>query len=72
MYTKEDYLAEKNAMGKQERMVQERFEQLINVLIMFKQEHREKDVFLSEKSINEALQWFQENVSSLMSSIQNK
>ena len=70
MYTKEDYLAEKNAMGKQERMVQERFEQLINVLIMFKQEHRDKDVFLSDKSINEALRWFQGNVSSLMESMQ--
>ena len=66
MYTKEDYLKEKNAMPKQERMVQERFEQLINVLIMFKQEHREKEVYLSEKSINEALKWFQGNVSTLM------
>ena len=46
MYTKEDYLVEKNAMGKQERLIQERFEQLINVLIMFKQENREKDVSL--------------------------
>ena len=63
MYTKEDYLAEKNAMSKQERMIQERFEQLINVLIMFKQEHKDKDVFLSEKSINESLKWFQGNVS---------
>ena len=70
MYTKEDHLVEKNAMGKQERLIQERFEQLINVLIMFKQENREKDVSLSEKSINEALQWFQGNVSSLMESMQ--
>ena len=70
MYTKEDYLVEKNAMGKQERLIQERFEQLINVLIMFKQENREKDVSLSEKSINEALQWFQGNVSSLTESMQ--
>ena len=69
MYTKEDYLAEKNAMSKQERMVQERFEQLINVLIMFKQEHREKEVYLSEKSINESLKWFQGNVSTLMESM---
>ena len=69
MYTKEDYLVEKNAMSKQERMIQERFEQLINVLIMFKQEHRDKDVSLSEKSINEALKWFQGNVSSLMESV---
>ncbi|MBD62913.1 MAG: hypothetical protein CMD68_02400 [Gammaproteobacteria bacterium] len=70
MYTKEDYLAEKNAMSKQERMIQERFEQLINVLIMFKQEHKDKDVFLSEKSINESLKWFHGNVSTLMDSMQ--
>ena len=70
MYTKEDFLVEKYAMGKQERLILERFEQLINVLIMFKQENREKDVSLSEKSINEALQWFQGNVSSLMESMQ--
>jgi len=69
MYTKEDYLAEKNAMSKQERMVQERFEQLINVLVMFKQEYRDKDIYLSEKSINEALKWFQGNVSTLMESM---
>ena len=69
MYTKEDYLAEKNAMSKQERMNQERFEQLINVLIMFKQEHRDTEVYLSEKSINEALKWFQGNVSTLMESM---
>ena len=69
MYTKEDYLAEKNAMSKQERMIQERFEQLINVLIMFKQEHRDTEVYLSEKSINEALTWFQGNVSTLMESM---
>ena len=69
MYTKEDYLVEKNAMSKQERMIQERFEQLINVLIMFKQEHREKEVYLSEKSINESLKWFQGNVSTLMESM---
>ena len=69
MYTKEDYLSEKNAMSKQERMIQERFEQLINVLIMFKQEHREKEVYLSEKSINESLKWFQGNVSTLMESM---
>lgn len=69
MYTKEDYLAEKNAMSKHERMIQERFEQLINVLTMFKQEHRDKEVYLSEKSINEALKWFQGNVSTLMESM---
>tara|TARA_Y100001935_G_C17310642_1_gene515840 strand:+ start:6361 stop:6576 length:216 start_codon:yes stop_codon:yes gene_type:complete len=68
MYSKEDYLAEKNMMSKEERMIQERFEQLIEVLIMYKQSNSEKDVFLSEKSIGEALKWFQGNLSSLMES----
>ena len=72
MYTKEDYLAEKNAMSKQERMIQERFEQLINVLIMYKQEKKDTDVFLSEKSINEAVKWFQGNLSSLMTSVNDQ
>jgi len=71
MYTKEDYLAEKNAMSKQERMIQERFEQIINILIMYKQENREKTVSLSEKSTNEAINWFQKKVSPLMDSLQN-
>ena len=69
MYTKEDYLAEKKQMSKQERMIQERFEQLIEVLIMYKQEHVNKDVSLSDKSINEAVEWFQGNLSSLMASV---
>ena len=68
MYSKEDYLAEKNMMSKEERMIQERFEQLIEVLIMYKQSNSEKDVFLSEKSISDALQWFQGNLSSIMES----
>ena len=37
MYTKEMYLAEKNSMSKYERGVQERFEQLIEVLVLYKQ-----------------------------------
>ena len=35
MYTNEDYIAEKNLMTKQERMIQERFEHLINILILY-------------------------------------
>ena len=70
MYTKEDYLAEKNAMSKQERMIQERFEKLIEVLIMYKQSNPSQNVTLSEKSITTALQWFQGNLSSLVESIQ--
>ena len=71
MYTKEDYLAEKNAMTKQERMIQERFEQMIEILILYKKEHRDKTVYITEKSINEAIQWFQKNVNSVIQTIQN-
>ena len=71
MFTKEDYLIEKNAMSKYDRSIQERFEQLIEVLVMYKQEHREINVTLSDKSIKEALQWFQGNISELMGSIGN-
>ena len=46
MYTNEDYIAEKNLMTKQERMIQERFEHLINILILYKQEKKDEDVYL--------------------------
>ena len=66
MYTKEMYLAEKNSMSKYERSVQERFEQLIEVLVLYKQSNPQLEVTISEKSINEAIQWFQGNLSELM------
>tara|TARA_Y100001958_G_scaffold102256_1_gene71107 strand:+ start:1241 stop:1456 length:216 start_codon:yes stop_codon:yes gene_type:complete len=66
MYTKEMYLAEKNSMSKYERSVQERFEQLIEVLVLYKQSNPQLEVTISEKSINEAVQWFQGNLSELM------
>ena len=49
MYTDQDYQSEKNMMSKQERMVQDRFEQMINILIFYKQENKDLDVYLSEK-----------------------
>ena len=63
------YLAEKNAMSKYERSVQGRFEQLIEVLVLYKQSNPNLEVSLSEKSINEAIKWFQSNLSGLMDSI---
>ncbi len=60
------YLAEKNSMSKYERSVQERFEQLIEVLVLYKQSNPQLEVTISEKSINEAVQWFQGNLSELM------
>ena len=62
MYTKEDYLVEKNTMTKQERMVQERFEQIINILILYKQENRDKTIYLSEKCMGEAISWYMKEI----------
>ena len=47
MYTDQDYQSEKNMMSKQERMVQDTFEQLINILIFYKQENKALHVYLS-------------------------
>lgn len=60
------YLAEKNSMSKYERSIQERFEQLIEVLVLYKQSNQDLEVTLSEKSINEAVRWFQGNLSELI------
>ena len=34
------------------------FEQVINILIMYKQENSDKTVYLSENSLKEAVEWF--------------
>ena len=59
-------MQKKNSMSKYERSVQERFEQLIEVLVLYKQSNPQLEVTISEKSINEAVQWFQGNLSELM------
>jgi len=69
MYTEQQYENDKNMMSKQERMVQERFEQLINILIIYKQENRDKDVYLTEKCANEAVKYYQEKISPLLNNL---
>lgn len=69
MYTEQQYENEKNMMSKQERMVQERFEQLINILIIYKQENRDKDVYLTEKCANEAVKYYQEKISPFLNNL---
>jgi len=64
------YLAEKNALSKYERSIQERFEQLIEVLILYKQSNPMIEVSLSDNSINEAIKWFQSNLSNVINTIQ--
>lgn len=41
-----------------EELLQLKFEQTINLLIMYKQENPQLDVYLSEKSVKEAVQWY--------------
>jgi len=72
MYTKEQYLLEKSMMTKQDRMVQERFEKMIEILILYKQENQNKDIFLSDKCVAEAINWFQKNMGDLIQKIQTE
>jgi len=44
------------------------YQQLIEVLILYKQSDPQLEVTLSEKSINEAVNWFQGNLSEIMNS----
>ena len=69
MYTDEDYQSEKKMMSKEEKMIQERFEQMINIIILYKQENREKDVFLTEKCINDAVKYYQRKLSPLLNNL---
>jgi hypothetical protein len=72
MYTKEQYLLEKSMMGKQERMIQERFEKIIEIIILYKQENPTKDVFLSDECMADSVKWFQKNMGNLIQKIQNE
>lgn len=69
MYTDQDYENDKMFMSKQERFIQERFEKVIDVLIMYKQQFPDKDVYLSDKSINEAVKWFHDNMKGIIENL---
>ena len=71
MYTEQQYENEKLMMSKQERLIQLRFEKMIDLLIMYKQSNPTKDVYLSEKCINDAVKWFQKNMSGVFESIKD-
>jgi len=45
-----------------EELLQLKFEQTINLLIMYKQENPQLDVYLSEKSVKEAVQWYKNKI----------
>ena len=64
---------EKKSMSKQELIQQNRFEQLINIMIMYKQQNPNIDVYLTEKNITKAIKWYQSNFTSMLAeSIKSK
>ena len=64
---------EKKSMTKQELIQQNRFEQLINIMIMYKQQNPNIDVYLTEKNITKAIKWYQSNFTSMLAeSIKSK
>ena len=71
MSTDQDYQSEKNMMNKQERLIQERFEQMINILIFYKQENKDLDVYLSEKCVNDAVNFYQKKMSPILNNLNN-
>ena len=64
---------EKQSMSKQELIQQNRFKQLINIMIMYKQQNPNIDVYLTEKNITKAIKWYQSNFTSMLAeSIKSK
>jgi hypothetical protein len=46
-----------------ERLTQEQFDRVINLLILYKQIQPQKDVYLNETSFKEATQFFSKSIS---------
>ena len=64
---------EKRSMSKKDLIQQNRFEQLINIMIMYKQQNPNIDVYLTEKNITKAIKWYQSNFTSMLAeSIKSK
>ena len=53
----------------QQQIPQEQFDRIITLLITYKQQNPTKDVFLSEKSIHEAVQWYTSTFKNMMEHI---
>ena len=67
MYTEQQYELEKLMMTKQERMLQIRFEKHIDILVSYKMQPPQKDVYLSEKCIAEAVGWYMKQLKEIQS-----
>ena len=58
---------EKRSMSKKDLIQQNRFEQLINIMILYKQQNPNIDVYLTERNITKAIKWYQSNITSILS-----
>tara|TARA_B100000767_G_C19530447_1_gene436340 strand:- start:536 stop:700 length:165 start_codon:yes stop_codon:yes gene_type:complete len=45
-----------------EEMLQMKFEQSINLLIMYKQDNPNKDIYISEKDLKKAMNWYKNKI----------
>ncbi len=43
-------------------MLQMKFEQSINLLIMYKEDNPNKDVYISEKDLKKAMNWYKNKI----------
>ena len=43
-------------------MLQMKFEQSINLLIMYKQDNPNKDIYISEKDLKKAMNWYKNKI----------
>ena len=50
---------------------QEQFERILTLLISYKQQNPKKDVYLTEKSMKEAITWYSSNFKEILSEVQS-
>ena len=52
-----------------EEILQLKFEQSIELLVLYKQQNPNKNVYLSEKSLSEAIKWYQNYIDTMSKNI---
>tara|TARA_B110000208_G_C11790262_1_gene437204 strand:+ start:1748 stop:1939 length:192 start_codon:yes stop_codon:yes gene_type:complete len=54
-----------NRQKQHEQQLQKQFEQQLELLIIYKQSNQNKDVYLTETSLNDAMKWYNETFSKI-------
>lgn len=52
-----------------EEILQLKFEQSIELLVLYKQQNPNKNVYLSEKSLSESIKWYQNYIDTMSKNI---